>query len=135
MMNRLVAGIVIVLALAVPAVPAVAEDASYGAIDLTGLARNSWGLNPEGEDNAMVCNVNGPDGYLTIRAEPSSKSAPMRKLNRLAIVVVDTRVRDGNWVRVITAYRTHNKHGERQALKNLPVSGWAHDGYLCDFLD
>jgi len=126
MMNRLVAGIVIVLALAVPAVPAVAEDASYGAIDLTGLAR---------EDNAMVCNVNGPDGYLTIRAEPSSKSAPMRKLNRLAIVVVDTRVRDGNWVRVITAYRTHNKHGERQALKNLPVSGWAHDGYLCDFLD
>ncbi len=51
--------------------PHSAEYATYGEVELTGLAReNSWPLNPPGNDNAMVCNVNGPDGFLAIRAEP-----------------------------------------------------------------
>jgi len=114
---------------------AIAEEATYGAVELTGLARNSWPLNPPGESNAMVCNVNGPDGFLTIRTAPSSEAGAARMLKRLAIVVVDTSDRQGNWIRVLSAHRTHTTKGERQAFKPLPVTGWAHDNYLCDFLD
>ena len=113
-----------------------AEEATYGEIDLTGLARNSWGYNAPGSDSAMVCNVNGPDGYLTIRNGPGSDYASNRKLNRLAILDIDTSDRDGHWVWVNTAYRTHTKNGRRLAKdKDLYVTGWAHDSYLCDFLD
>jgi len=112
-----------------------AETATYGAVDLTGLAKNSWNLNPPGLTNTMVCNVNGPDGYLTIRSEPSSNASSARKLKRLSIVVVDTRQQRGSWVKVTEAYRTHTTAGQRQTLKNLPVKGWAHSNYLCDFLD
>ena len=112
-----------------------AETATYGAIDLTGLARADWQYNPPGESFAMVCNVNGPDGFLTIRAKPSSKSASNRKLKRLAIVTIDTSQRVGRWVRVLTAHRDHTINGQRQNYKSLHVSGWAHDGYLCGFLD
>lgn len=115
--------------------PALAETATYGSVDLTGLARNSWPLNRPGESNAMVCNVKGPDGFLTIRKSPSASSASARKLKRLAIIVVDTRIRSGNWIRVLSAHRTHTVQGSRQSLKDLPVRGWAHDRYLCDFLD
>ena len=118
------------------AFPAFAEEASYGNVELTGLARDSWALNPAGESNAMVCNVNGPDGFLTLRTRPSSNSPSARKLNRLAIVVVDTTQREGNWILVVNSYRTHSKDGTRLAnVKELPVTGWAHDDYLCDFLD
>ena len=115
--------------------PAAGEMRSYGAIDLTGLSRNDWHLNLLGETNTMVCNVNGPDGFLTIRDAPTSNSPANRKLNRLAIVVVDTGIVQGNWVRVVTAYRTHTSDGRPQAYKDLHVSGWAHTGYLCDYLD
>ena len=114
---------------------AVAEQATYGAVELTGLARNSWPLNPPGESNTMVCNVNGPGGFLTIREAPTSQSASARKLERLAIIVVDTGERQGNWIRVLSAHRTHTTDGQRQDHKALPVYGWAHDNYLCDFLD
>ena len=112
-----------------------AETRTYGSIDLTGLARASWDLNPLGESNAMVCNVNGPDGFLTIRARPNSNSKANRRLKRLAIVVVDTRERAGKWVKVVTANRTHSPNGRPQQFKNLHVTGWAHSNYLCDFLD
>jgi hypothetical protein len=113
-----------------------AEERTYGAIDLNGLSRASWGYNPAGVYNTMVCNVNGSDGYLAIRNGPGSSYHANRKLNRLAIVEVDTRNRNGHWVEVRTAYRTHSKSGRRLSQeKNLHVSGWAHDGYLCDFLD
>lgn len=124
-----------VIATAISATAAMAEEATYGAVDLTGLARNSWSSNPPGESNAMVCNVNGPDGFLTVRDAPASGAAAMRKLERLAIVVVDTSDRQGHWIRVLSAHRTHTTEGQPQAFKALPVAGWAHDGYLCDFLD
>lgn len=112
-----------------------AETRTYGSVDLTGLARASWNLNPLGESNAMVCNVNGPDGFLTIRAQPNSSSKAKRRLKRLAIVVIDTRERVGKWVKVVTANRTHSINGRPQQFKNLHVSGWAHSNFLCDFID
>ena len=112
-----------------------AETRTYGSIDLPGLAKASWNLNPLGESNAMVCNVNGPDGFLTIRAQPNSNSKAKRRLKRLAIVVVDTREQVGKWVKVVTANRTHSPSGQSQPLKDLRVTGWAHSNYLCDFLD
>lgn len=116
--------------------PAIAEEAVYGSVELTGLARvTDWPLNKPGPSNTMVCNVNGPDGFLSIRSGPGTQHPANRKLNRLAIVEVDTRQRRGNWISVLTAYRTHDINGNRITLKELPVSGWAHDGYLCAFLD
>lgn len=111
------------------------RNGTYGAVDLTGLAKNSWNMNPAGLSNTMVCNVNGPDGYLTIRSKPSSNASSARKLKRLSIVVVDTGQQSGSWVKVTDAYRTHTTAGQPQTLKNLPVKGWAHSDYLCDFLD
>lgn len=113
-----------------------AEVATYGSVDLTGLARDSWPYNPAGPSNAMVCNVNGPDGFLSVRACTQPGCGIVRNLKRLAIVMIDTRVRDGHWVFVTGAYRNHSEDGDRLAApKNLPVRGWVHDGYLCDFLD
>lgn len=123
-------------ALVVTAAPAgVAETRDYGAIYLNGLARDSWPLNPPGVSYAMVCNVNGPDGFLSVRAGPGTDAPIRRKLNRLAILEVDTRHRSGHWIRVNTAFRSHSKTGRPIAHKSLHVEGWAHDGYLCDFLD
>lgn len=114
---------------------AAAEEASYGRIDLAGLARTSFDLNPAGPTSVMVCNVNGPDGFLSIRSGPGTGYKANRKLNRLAILEVDTRVRNGRWIKVLTAYRTHTKDGQPMNQKSLHVEGWAHDGYLCDFID
>ncbi|QUJ75202.1 hypothetical protein KDD17_09205 [Sulfitobacter albidus] len=117
------------------ATPATAEVAVYGEVDLTGLARDSWALNPGFDShNTMVCNVNGPDGYLSIRSGPGSDFEAVRRLNRLAIVVVDADERRGRWVRVLRAYREVTKDGTGQPFRDLPVQGWAHDGYLCDFI-
>ncbi|MGL5011679.1 MAG: hypothetical protein ACRC6I_17520 [Paracoccaceae bacterium] len=122
------------LALMVPAI-AGAETASYGDVELTGLARESWPLNPPGPSFAMVCNVNGPDGFLTIRAAPDSAAASQRMLKRLAIVEVDTGDRRGHWVRVLGAHRVTDENGREAPYRDLPVRGWAHDDYLCDFID
>ncbi len=125
-----------VLVFILPIVPATAEQAVYGTVALTGLAREvDWPYNLQGASYAMVCNVNGPDGFLTVRAGPGSHYASRRKLNRLAIIEVDTRYRQSSWVRVTDAYRTHSKNGTSQNYKSLRVEGWAHDGYLCAFLD
>ncbi len=117
------------------AAPACAETAVYGEVDLTGLGRNSWPLNPSfASHNAMVCNVNGPDGFLSIRSGPGSDFKAVRKLKRLAIVEVDDSERRGRWVRVVNAYRTVSPEGRSVAQRPLTVQGWAHDGYLCDFI-
>ncbi len=114
-----------------------AEQATYGQIELTGLARDSWPLNPLGESYAMVCNVNGPDGFVSVRSGPGTEFAVERNLKRLAVLTVDTSQRQGHWVRVLTAHRDVTETGKplKGGYKALPVQGWAHDGYLCDFLD
>lgn len=114
---------------------ALAETATYGDVDLYGLSRNnSWPLNPPGNDFAMVCNVNGPDGWLAIRSGPGTNFTAKRKLKRLSILEIDTRERKGHWVKVRTAHRDHTPNGRLQAHKNLHVTGWAHDDHLCDFI-
>ncbi|SLN18704.1 hypothetical protein [Pseudooctadecabacter jejudonensis] len=118
------------------AAPVLAETRTYGRVDLTGLSRDtSWPYNAAGLSYVMVCNVNGPDGFLTVRSGPGTDFAQERAFNRLAILEVDTTQRRGNWVRVVDAHRTHTKDGAVQDFKPLPVSGWAHDGYMCSFLD
>jgi len=45
-----------------------AEQAVYGSIYLGDLARDTtWPLNMPGVNQVMVCNVNGPDSYLSVR--------------------------------------------------------------------
>ena len=118
------------------AAPALAESADYGRIMLNGLARDtSWPLNPPGEAYAMVCNVDGPFGYLSIRSGPGPEHEAERRLKRLATVTVDTGQRQGSWVRVLDAHRTFTESGKRQDYTALTVQGWAHDGHLCDFID
>lgn len=124
----------LLLAICLVAMPAMAEDAEYGAVWLTGLARDSWPLNPLGESSAMVCNVNGPDGYLSVRAGPGTEYEIRRNLKRLVIFTVDTRQRQGHWIRVLDAHRNTDEDGNNILFKHLPVVGWAHDGYLCDFI-
>ena len=115
--------------------PVIAEQADYGEVNLTGLARESWPYNQAfPEQYVMVCNVNGPDGFLTIRTGPDASYPKARALNRLAIVVVDISQRQGRWVKILDAYRSVTEEGFNQSLKQLPVQGWAHDGYLCDFI-
>jgi hypothetical protein len=112
-----------------------AEDATYGRIDLLGLGRDTWPLNNFPLHYVMVCNVNGPDGFLSVRSGPDSGFEQVRAFNRLAILEVDATQRKGNWVRVVGGHRTHTSDGAPQEFRDLPVTGWAHDGYLCDFQD
>lgn len=115
---------------------AAAEYAAYGRIELNGLAREQFHLNPSiREQFVMVCNVNGPDGFLSVRSGPSTQHKVKRRLNRLAILTVDTHQRKGRWIRVLTAHRDYTKDGRPQDYKSLHVTGWAHDGFMCDFLD
>ena len=134
--TRRITALATALVTAVGAGGALAERADYGQIELTGLAREvSWPLNAPGVANAMVCNVNGPDGFLSIRSGPAASYRSVRKLKRLATVEVDTSRREGNWVRVLTAYRTFTPEGRAQDYNELTVSGWAHDRHLCSFID
>jgi len=115
---------------------AIAEEAVYGSVWLNGLAKyNSWPLNSAGPANAMVCNVNGPDGFLAVRACASTDCKINRSFRRLAVLEVNTAIRSGNWVYVTGAYRNTDEWGNDLAeTKILPVNGWAHDNYLCDFI-
>jgi len=128
--------IIAMAATVISAATANAEEAMYGEIYLGGLDRDvSWPLNPPGKVQTMVCNVNGPDGYLSVRMGPGTDHPDMRSFKRLAILEVDTRERHGHWIRVWGAMRTHTVNGISQEYKQLPVTGWAHDGYLCAFQD
>jgi len=131
--RALAAAVAIAAPFGVPS--AQAQNKTYGEVTLLDLARESWPLNPPMVQSAMVCNVDGPDGFLSIRSGPGTTHVVNRRLKRLAIVDVDTSERRGRWVKVVTAYRTHTDQGERRAYKSLHVTGWAHDGYLCSFLD
>ena len=116
--------------------PAVAEDRVYGSVYLSGLSRDdTWPLNDFDIHNTMVCNVNGPEGFLSVRSGPGTQYEQVRAFNRLAILEVDVSQRQGNWVRVVNGLRTHDTNGNPQTYKPLPVTGWAHDGYLCSFID
>lgn len=117
------------------AAPLVAEEAVYGDVELIGLSRQNWPYATAREQYVMVCNVNGPDGFLTIRTGPGASYPKARALKRLATVVVDISQRQGRWVRVLEAFRGVTQDGNWQDLKSLPVQGWAHDGYLCDYID
>ena len=126
----------ILLTMTLGTLPALAEQADYGQIELNGLARDvSWPLNPPGEGYAMVCNVNGEDGFLSIRTGPGADHPVARSLKRLARVHIDTRERRGHWVRVTGASRSFSIEGKRQPDQALPVTGWAHDGHLCSYID
>lgn len=115
--------------------PLIAEQADYGEVALTGLARESWPYNQHVDEHyVMVCNVNGADGFLSIRTGPDASYPQARAFKRLVTVVVDITQRQGRWVRVVDAFREVTEDGYWQDLKQLPVQGWAHDGYLCDFI-
>lgn len=126
------AAIALLLALSI-APPVLAERAQYGSVMLVGLARDYWS-GGSSRAQAMVCNVNGPDGFLTVRSGPGTNYSKARAFNRLAILQLDTSQRRGRWVRVLGGYRITTKDGAPQGRKNLPVQGWAHDGYLCSFI-
>lgn len=121
--------------------PAQAEETFkekiYGDIVLTGQASSSWPLNPPGESFAMVCNLSRDDSAVAIRSGPGSAYEAKRWLNRLAILTVDTRKqRDGQWIAVVDANRSHTIDGKRLSEpKSLAVKGWVNSYYLCDFLD
>jgi hypothetical protein len=126
---------VIALLLAISlAPPVLAERAQYGSVMLVGLARDNWSSTGSSNAYAMVCNVNGPDGFLTVRSGPGTDFAKVRAFNRLSILQLDTSQRRWRWVRVVDGFRITTKDGAPQARKNLTVQGWAHDGYLCSFI-
>lgn len=110
-----------------------AEYRSYGNVQLQG--RSLDGPNARAQSAlGMVCNVNGPDGFLTIRSGPGSSYSAQRKLNRLATLTISPAGRQGSWVPVLTAGRTHSSDGYSIGQnKSLHVTGWAHGNYICDF--
>ena len=114
-----------------------AEWATYENVELYGLSRDgSWNEVGSKYRYSMVCNVNGDDGFLSVRSCASTDCKIKRNLKRLATVRVNiTQTKqNGNWVRVTTAFRTHTEDGfQYDETKDLHVSGWAHTGYLCDF--
>lgn len=112
---------------------AYAEYRTYGNVQLQGKTVD--GANASASSAlGMVCNVNGPDGFLTIRSGPGSSYSSQRKLNRLAILTIGPASRQGMWVPVRTAQRTHSKDGYSIGEnKSLHVTGWAHGNYICDF--
>jgi hypothetical protein len=114
------------------AAPVAAERGDFGEVFLNGLACEQ----PESRSpsNATVCTVNGPDGFLSVRSGPGTQHKVMRNLKRFAVVVYDPAGRKGRWVPVLDAYRSTSPAAGPHPYQDLPVKGWAHDGYLCDFI-
>lgn len=143
---RLIRAAALVLIGAALPVPGHAQDApgplrpESGGVRLEGaliigLARDgSFTLREGPWPTVMVCNLDDPQDYISVRTGPGEEHAIARSLNRFAVVVVDASQRQGNWVRVLGAGRTEDVHGDTVDPVDLPVTGWAHDGYLCDFL-
>ncbi|WP_299023974.1 SH3 domain-containing protein [uncultured Sulfitobacter sp.] len=122
-----------VLLVSVP--PVLAETQFYNNVYLKGLARDYWTKQPEAERwRAMVCNVNGPDGFLSVRSGPGTDFKVVRSFKRLAVINLDLTERRGRWVRVTGAYRHMSPEGRRVTRRELPVQGWVHDGYLCAYV-
>ncbi|MCX7566432.1 SH3 domain-containing protein [Sulfitobacter sp. F26169L] len=115
--------------------PVMAERGDYGYVTLNGLARDIWPQVPNlGAWRAMVCNVNGPDGFLSVRSGPGTDFKVVRSFNRLAVIELDASERRGRWVRVTGAFRHMTPEGRPTSQRNLPVQGWVHNGYLCAFI-
>lgn len=114
------------------AAPAAAERGDFGEVYLNGLARDQ--IESGSPENAMVCNVNGPDGFVSVRSGPGTEFKINRNLARFANVQYDPASRQGRWVRILDAHRQTSASGGPHPYKPLPVQGWAHDGYLCDFI-
>lgn len=115
------------------AAQAQAEYRTYGTVSLNGLVTDGPNANAA-FSTAMVCSVNGPDGFLTIRSGPGTNYRSNRKLNRLATLTIDPSQRRGSWIPVRTAVRTHSKAGRPLGYeKSLHVTGWAHRNYICDY--
>lgn len=111
-----------------------AEYRQYGEVILDGLTVDGANRNST-THYAMVCNVNGPDGFLSIRSGPGAKYKARRKLNRLARLTVNPRYQKNGWVPVETADRFYSKNGYRLGRsKSLHVQGWAYGNYICDYL-
>jgi hypothetical protein len=111
-----------------------AEKRTYGHVRLDGNSRTSGSLNPPGLADVMVCNVNGPDGFLSVRSGAGSNYTELRKMLRLAIVTVDSEQHYGHWIYVVDGYRNTTPQGEYLGYnKGLDVQGWVNDKYLCDF--
>lgn len=126
---------VILVVAALCAAPVAAEQRSYGDVLLRGLARDFWVKRPEAKAwRAMVCNVNGPDGFLSVRSGPGTDFKAVRSFKRLAVIDLDLTERRGRWVRVTGAHRHMSPEGSRVQRRNLAVQGWVHDGYLCAYV-
>ncbi|WP_298857688.1 SH3 domain-containing protein [uncultured Sulfitobacter sp.] len=127
--------IALLVVAALCAAPVAAERRSYGDVLLRGLARDFWVQQPAAKAwRAMVCNVNGPDGFLSVRSGPGTGFKVARSFERLAVIDLDLTERRGRWVRVTGAHRQMSPEGIRVQRRNLPVQGWVHDGYLCAFV-
>ena len=122
------------LAVACTGALAHAEYQVYGTVELMGLGKNTGSIRPPGLADVMVCNVNGSDQWLAVRQGPGTEFAILRKIERLAIMRVDSTSRTGNWIYVKAVYRQVSPWGQSLGFtKNLGVSGWAHLDHLCDY--
>lgn len=110
-----------------------AEYRQYGDVILDGLTLDGANRNSKSHFS-MVCNVNGPDGFLSVRSGPGTKYKERRKLNRLARLTVNPRYQKNGWIPVETADRFYSKNGySLSRSKSLHVEGWAHSNYICDY--
>lgn len=124
----------IAIALLAGSLMAHAEYGDYGYVSLDGNSLENGALRPPGLSDVMVCDVNGKDGWLAVRTAPWIADNILRKLERLAILRVDSQQRSGRWIYVREAYRTVDKNGFYiGGVKTLGVSGWVHTDHLCDF--
>ena len=79
-----------------------------------------------------VCNVNGPDDFMSVRSGPGTQYPTSGELERFANVTINSDERVGRWVRVLSADRNISKDGYDQKHVDLRVAGWAHQNFLCD---
>jgi hypothetical protein len=124
----------IALALLAGSFMAHAEYGRYGFVSLDGNSRDNGALKPPGFADVMVCDVNGPDGFLAVRTAPWIADNILRKIERLAIMRVDSQQRSGKWIYAREVFRTVDKFGFGVGgTKDLGASGWVHTDHLCDF--
>ena len=125
----------IVSALAFFPLASSADTGCYGDYCMNDTINNYYDFYthfPGAEVSVWVCNVNGPDGFLSVRDGPGTEYPILRKLERFANVTIDSDDRIGSWVRVLSADREISKNGYDQEYVDLHVAGWAHENFLCD---
>lgn len=100
------------------AAPAMAERGDFGEVYLNGLSRDQ--IEQGTSEIAMVCNVNGPDGYLSVRSGPGTQYKVKRNLKRFANVEYDPTSRQGCWVRILDAYRRPRRRADCMSISRCP---------------